>query len=31
MVGDGAQPETREGMAGLLGMADGSVRPLKPV
>jgi len=31
MVGDGVQPETREGMAGLLWMADGSVRPLKPV
>lgn len=31
VVGDGAQPETREGMAGLLGMADGPVIPLKPV
>jgi hypothetical protein len=28
--GRDAQPETREGKAGLLGMADGSVRPLKP-
>jgi hypothetical protein len=25
VVGDGAQPETREGMAGLLGMADGLI------
>jgi hypothetical protein len=30
VVGNGAQPETREGMAGLLGMADGSVGLLKP-
>jgi hypothetical protein len=30
VAGDGIQPETREGMAGLLGMTDGPVGPLKP-